>query len=80
MGFEQNQPGPEEAWAKLGAEPGLCLTCRHAKLNQTRRGTAYLRCGRSAWDDRLVRYPRLPVSECAGFEARETGPGPGLGS
>jgi hypothetical protein len=61
---------PEAGWAKLGAAPGLCLTCRYAKLNQTRRGTAYLRCGRSAWDDRLVRYPRLPVIECAGFEAR----------
>ena len=73
-------PVPQAAWAKLGAEPGLCLTCRHAKLNETRRGTAYLRCGRSAWDDRLVRYPRLPVSECAGFEARQTGPGLGPGS
>jgi hypothetical protein len=64
-------PAPAAGWAKLGAAPGLCLTCRHAKLNQTRRGTAYLRCGRSAWDDRLVRYPRLPVIECAGFEARD---------
>jgi RNA polymerase sigma-70 factor (ECF subfamily) len=64
-------PAPEARWARLGAAPGLCLTCRHAKLNQTRRGTAYLRCGRSAWDDRLVRYPRLPVIECAGFEARD---------
>jgi hypothetical protein len=64
---------PEAGWAKLGAEPGLCLDCRHARLNETRRGTAYLRCGRSAWDDRLVRYPRLPVCECAGFEARATG-------
>jgi RNA polymerase sigma-70 factor (ECF subfamily) len=70
-------PGPEAGWAKLGAEPGLCLTCRHARLNQTRRGTAYLRCGRSAWDDRLVRYPRLPVWQCAGFEARETEHGAG---
>lgn len=58
----------EGAWARLGAEPGLCLTCRHARLNQTRRGTAYLRCGRSAWDERLVRYPRLPVRDCPGFE------------
>jgi propionyl-CoA synthetase len=63
----------EGAWARLGAEPGLCLTCRHAKLNQTRRGTAYLRCGRSAWDERLVRYPRLPVLDCIGFETRQTG-------
>jgi hypothetical protein len=67
----------EGVWARLGAAPGMCLTCRHAKLNETRRGTAYLRCGRSAWDDRLVRYPRLPVGDCAGFEARETGPAAG---
>ena len=57
------------AWAKLGGRPGLCLDCRYAKINQTRRGTAYLRCLRSAWDVRLVRYPRLPVTDCVGFEA-----------
>ena len=61
------------AWAGLGAQPGLCLRCRHAKLNQTRRGPAYLRCTRAAWDPRLTRYPRLPVRECAGFDER---PGP----
>jgi propionyl-CoA synthetase len=55
-------------WAKLGDQPGLCLNCRYAKINETRRGTAYLRCLRSAWDARLARYPRLPVTECVGFE------------
>ena len=59
----------DPAWAKLGERPGCCLDCRHAKINETRRGTAYLRCLRSAWDARLVRYPRLPVTDCAGFEA-----------
>jgi len=56
------------SWRKLGAEPGLCASCRHAKLNETRRDTAYLRCARAAWDDSLPRYPRLPVLECAGFQ------------
>ena len=65
-----DQP-PVDAWRKLGAEPGLCGACRHAKLNETRRGTAYLRCLRAAWDPSLSRYPRLPVTECAGFERRE---------
>jgi hypothetical protein len=60
----------EDVWLGLGAEPGLCADCRHAKLNETRRGTVYLRCTRAAWDATLPRYPRLPVTLCAGFERR----------
>lgn len=56
------------AWVKLGAEAGLCANCSHAKLNETRRGTAYLRCLRAEWDERMIRYPRLPVQVCSGFE------------
>ena len=52
----------------LPAEPGLCGACRHASVKGTNRGTAYLRCTRAAWDDRLEKYPRLPVTRCAGFE------------
>jgi arginase len=63
-------PPPDTAWLKLGAEPGLCGSCTYAKLNQTRRGTAYLRCARAAWDITLARYPRLPITRCAGFEQR----------
>ena len=59
---------PDAAWLKLGADPGLCAACQHAKLNETRRGTAYLRCTRAAWDPAFPRYPRLPVTDCAGFE------------
>ena len=66
-----DRPPADAAWLKLGAEPGLCEACRHAKLNETRRGTAYLRCLRAAWDTSLSRYPRLPVTQCAGFERRE---------
>ena len=62
------QRPPHVAWLKLGAEPGLCGACRHAKLNETHRGTAYLRCMRAAWDITLSRYPRLPVTQCGGFE------------
>ncbi|WP_152627000.1 hypothetical protein [Streptacidiphilus melanogenes] len=59
------------ALAKLGAHPGLCLGCRHRLLNETRRGTAYLRCGLATTDETLPRYPRLPVRECRGFAAAE---------
>jgi hypothetical protein len=68
--YEAEGPPSDEAWLRLGAAPGLCGACAHAKLNQTRRGTAYLRCTRAEWDAALVRYPRLPVTECAGFERR----------
>lgn len=52
----------------LGAGPGLCGVCRHAKRTVTRRGTAYLRCTRAEWDERLSRYPTLPVHRCVGFD------------
>jgi hypothetical protein len=68
---EQQHTGsapPTDAAPALGAEPGLCAACTHAKVNQTRRGPAYLRCLRASWDERLARYPRLPVSACPGFE------------
>ncbi|MEY9872767.1 putative cupin superfamily protein [Streptacidiphilus sp. MAP12-33] len=59
------------ALTKLGAHPGLCLTCAHRLLNETRRGTAYLRCGRASSDGTLPRYPRLPVLDCHGFTPTE---------
>ncbi|RCK70823.1 hypothetical protein DT076_05410 [Desertihabitans brevis] len=43
---------------------GLCGSCAHALLNRTRRGPVYLRCGAASSDDRLPRYPRLPVVAC----------------
>ena len=53
----------------LPVNPGMCGDCRYALVKETHRGTAYLRCGRAAWDDRLVKYPRLPVTNCEGFAA-----------
>lgn len=58
----------ESEWSALGVDAGLCAACVHPKVNVTRRGTAYLRCLRAAWDERLPRYPRLPVRACPGFE------------
>lgn len=56
-------------WDRLGAAPGLCASCEFAQVNRTRRGTAYLRCTRASWDDRLVKYPRLPVLDCPGYQS-----------
>jgi hypothetical protein len=58
----------------LPVDPGMCGNCRHALLKETHRGTAYLRCGRAAWDDRLVRYPRLPMTDCEGFAPQDQEP------
>lgn len=55
-------------------ETGLCGACRHARTNTIKRGTTYLRCTRAEWDERLVRYPRLPVLRCVGVEAVEHAP------
>jgi hypothetical protein len=52
----------------LPVEPGLCAACQHASVKGTNKGTAYLRCTRAAWDPLLVRYPRLPVRDCPGFD------------
>lgn len=47
---------------------GLCAGCRHARLNQTRRGPVYLRCLLAGVDPAYPRYPRLPVLRCDGYQ------------
>lgn len=57
---------------------GLCGRCIHARLIETRRGSRFVLCGRSATDPGFPRYPALPVLACRGFEPRaERPPGPG---
>jgi hypothetical protein len=57
-------PSPET----LRATVGLCATCVHARTTTTARGSTFYRCGRAESDARFVRYPRLPVVRCVGFE------------
>lgn len=52
-------------------EAGLCGNCRHALLNQTRRGPVYLRCQLASIDEAFPRYPRLPVLRCSGYQPLE---------
>jgi len=47
---------------------GLCDSCAHARLIETRTGSSFTLCERSRTDHRFPRYPALPVLECAGFE------------
>jgi len=55
-------------------DPGLCGTCRHSRVVETRRGSTFRLCERSATDARFPRYPNLPVLACVGYEARRPRP------
>ena len=48
---------------------GLCDTCAHQRIVKNTRGSTFSLCERSKTEpDRYPRYPRLPVSQCAGYE------------
>ena len=50
---------------------GLCGNCCHVRgITGDHRNVYYL-CRLSAVDPRYVRYPVLPVTDCAGFLRRE---------
>jgi hypothetical protein len=56
------------------AEPpaGLCARCRHQQIVRNTRGSVFSLCRRSRDEpERFPRYPRLPVSMCAGYEQAE---------
>jgi hypothetical protein len=46
---------------------GLCATCAHCRLVESRRSRFYL-CERSRTDPAFPRYPRLPVVACRGYD------------
>jgi hypothetical protein len=48
---------------------GLCDACRFAHVIESRRGSRFVRCGRAKDDPEYQKYPRLPVVECAGYDA-----------
>jgi hypothetical protein len=60
--------------------PGLCGTCRHARVTRNRRGSAFYLCRRSETDARFRKYPPLPMLECFGYERRTVGDRGGVGS
>jgi hypothetical protein len=48
---------------------GLCDSCRHQQLVPNTRGSVFSLCRRAKNEpDRFPRYPRLPVTECPGYE------------
>ena len=55
----------------MSVNAGLCDTCVHQRVVRNTRGSTFSLCQRSKTEpDRFPRYPRLPVTECAGYEPR----------
>jgi hypothetical protein len=50
---------------------GLCDTCAHQRVVANTRGSRFSLCERSREDPAYPRYPRLPVTECRGWQRRE---------
>jgi hypothetical protein len=51
---------------------GLCDSCVHQRIVNTTHGSSFSLCERSRTDKAYPRYPRLPVTRCAGYERRPT--------
>jgi hypothetical protein len=46
---------------------GLCESCRHVKIVETRKGSRFFLCTLSDIDPRFAKYPRIPVVRCLGY-------------
>jgi hypothetical protein len=52
---------------------GLCDSCCHQQTVPNTRGSVFSLCRRSKTEpERFPRYPRLPVTQCPGYERRAT--------
>jgi hypothetical protein len=64
---------PEEGSPPRALRAGLCDSCEHQQLVRNTRGSTFSLCRRSRDDPAYLRYPRLPVIECPGYQ-RDAGP------
>jgi hypothetical protein len=49
---------------------GLCDSCVHQRIVRSGRGSVFTMCLKSKDDATLPKYPRVPVTECHGYERR----------
>jgi hypothetical protein len=61
-------PDEEGSDAQEAARLGLCADCRHMRRVASGRGSTFFLCLLSASDPGFPKYPRLPVTQCRGFE------------
>jgi hypothetical protein len=71
-GYRDN---PNEVQARATAETtrpaiafGLCDDCRHQRLVRTGRGSVFSMCLLARTDPTFPKYPRVPVTECTGYD------------
>jgi hypothetical protein len=62
-------PDPPSCEQSAGIGAGLCDRCTHQQIVRNTRGSSFSLCRRSREDPAYPRYPRVPVLECAGYEA-----------
>ena len=53
---------------------GLCDTCVHQQVVRNTRGSVFSLCLRSRTQPEYPKYPRVPVTACAGHEPRSEAP------
>lgn len=51
---------------------GLCATCSNSRVMTSDRSSLFYRCLLAETNPRFARYPRLPVTDCRGWCARES--------
>jgi len=49
---------------------GLCASCVNARTVESEHGSRFYLCELSKNDPRFAKYPRLPVSECSGYQVK----------
>ena len=53
----------------MSPDPGLCNSCAHQQIVPNTRGSRFSLCKRAKNEpERFPRYPRLPVTQCPGYE------------
>jgi hypothetical protein len=51
-------------------QPGLCGSCVHARIVESKRGSRFYMCELSKVDAAFPKYPPLPVIACSGYVLR----------
>ena len=54
--------------AQFEQAAGLCPRCSHVRVIESDRGSRFLLCSLFRSNPRFPKYPRLPVTQCPGFQ------------